>query len=518
MEQTIEETTDPIERKRKKKRRNMTANIDDASCGSLQDSTSVERDSSVVTCGERDEEVSLSSTRSILPLDMKLSQIQFHSPDAEQENNRGLDSADAQSDSTNLCTSSEICTVQDENKHDNAPLVRLNTNRSLMTNGRRKRKRAKKLKSNTSLLCPDVVSISSSENKESVADLAEYIHVDHVLNVPISSSENKESVANLAEYIHVAHVVNVHIKETNGPPESKVPVSLCGSCPARSQPTTASNKDETSDNASVIDNLEEKIVELPVMSSDNASKDYLRLQKSLTMPANLRKKLLILDLNGLLADIVLLFSDEFKPDTKISGKAVFKRPFCDDFLQFCFERFDVGVWSSRTRRNVDQVVSFLMGSAKEKLIFCWDQSYCTQTGYHTIGNQHKPLLLKELDKLWSKQEPCLPWEMGDYNESNTLLLDDSPYKALRNPPHTAIFPYPYEHKDIDDRILGPGGNLRIYLERLAAADNVQTFVHDNPFGQGPITESNSSWAFYAKIVGSDEDKHGPDTTQASASL
>lgn len=29
--------------------------------------------------------------------------------------------------------------------------------------------------------------------------------------------------------------------------------------------------------------------------------------------------------------------------------AVFKRPFCDDFLRFCFHNFDVGVWSSRQR-------------------------------------------------------------------------------------------------------------------------------------------------------------------------
>ena len=43
------------------------------------------------------------------------------------------------------------------------------------------------------------------------------------------------------------------------------------------------------------------------------------------------------------------------------------------------------------------------------------------------------MLLKELRKLWDKHEPNLPWEKGDYDESNTLLLDDSPYKALLNP-------------------------------------------------------------------------------------
>lgn len=55
------------------------------------------------------------------------------------------------------------------------------------------------------------------------------------------------------------------------------------------------------------------------------------------------------------------------------------------------------------------------------------------TGFKTIENRSKPLVLKELKKLWEKLEPGLPWEMGDYDQTNTLLLDDSPYKALRNP-------------------------------------------------------------------------------------
>lgn len=68
-----------------------------------------------------------------------------------------------------------------------------------------------------------------------------------------------------------------------------------------------------------------------------------------------------------------------------------------------------------------------------KVGFIQDQSHCTETGFNTVENRDKPLLLKELKKLWEKHEVNLPWEKGDYNESNTLLLDDSPYKALRNP-------------------------------------------------------------------------------------
>ncbi|KAA0058001.1 MATH and LRR domain-containing protein PFE0570w-like protein [Cucumis melo var. makuwa] len=219
-----------------------------------------------------------------------------------------------------------------------------------------------------------------------------------------------------------------------------------------------------------------------------------------------KKKLLILDVNGLLVDFVPYFPDGYTPDFVISRKAVFKRPFCDEFLQFCFERFEVGIWSSRTWRNLDMLVRFLMRDSRRKLLFCWDQSHCTTTRFTTIENDRKPLVLKELKKIWENLEPYLPWKKGEFNESNTLLLDDSPYKALRNPPNTAVFPTSYRYKDSDDTSLGPGGDLRTYLEGVYAAENVQKYVEQNPFGQKPISESSPSWKFYRKIIESEQER------------
>ncbi|CAN6195253.1 unnamed protein product [Urochloa humidicola] len=214
-----------------------------------------------------------------------------------------------------------------------------------------------------------------------------------------------------------------------------------------------------------------------------------------------RKKLLILDLNGLLADINQDFHNAHKAHGKVRGKLVFRRPYSDDFLRFCFQNFELGIWSSRKRENVDSVVNILMQDLKKYILFCWDMSYCTVTGCNTVDNKHKPLVLKELKKLWNKEEPTLPWELGEFSPSNTLLVDDSPYKALCNPPNTAIFPQPYSYRnERDDYSLGPGGDLRIYLERIASADDVQNYVRDNPFGQNSITESDPNWNFYVQIV------------------
>ena len=49
------------------------------------------------------------------------------------------------------------------------------------------------------------------------------------------------------------------------------------------------------------------------------------------------------------------------------------------------------------------------------------------------------MVFKQLRRLWEKQDPNLPWKEGEYNESNTLLLDDSPYKSLLNPVCLFIF-------------------------------------------------------------------------------
>ncbi|XP_073004750.1 uncharacterized protein [Typha latifolia] len=213
-----------------------------------------------------------------------------------------------------------------------------------------------------------------------------------------------------------------------------------------------------------------------------------------------RRKLLVLDLNGLLADINQYYAYAHKAHKKVSGKLVFKRPFCDDFLKFCFQNFEIGIWSSRKKYNVDDVVDFLMGDLKQNLLFCWDQSKCTITGFKTIENVHKPLVLKELKKLWNKDEPDLPWERGEYSASNTLLVDDSPYKALCNPSHTAIFPRPYCFKDQNDNSLGPGGDLHLYLEGLAMTDDVQSYVREHPFGQPAIADTDPSWNFYLQII------------------
>ncbi|KAK1263877.1 hypothetical protein QJS04_geneDACA008378 [Acorus gramineus] len=103
-----------------------------------------------------------------------------------------------------------------------------------------------------------------------------------------------------------------------------------------------------------------------------------------------------------------------------------------------------------------------------------DQSDCTDTGFRTIENRHKPLFLEELKKIWDNESSDLPWSKGRYSSSNTLLIDDSPYTALLNPTY--------------------------FLEGLAEAEDVPTYVASHPLGQPAITSTDRNWGFYSRII------------------
>ncbi|KAK2981519.1 hypothetical protein RJ640_030981 [Escallonia rubra] len=248
-----------------------------------------------------------------------------------------------------------------------------------------------------------------------------------------------------------------------------------------------------------------------------------------------KKKLLVLDLGGFLLDRVhkrdkatiprncqrdlaygnflgeeypkLYVSVKFCPAEYISVfntsyfvlYTVFKRPFCDDFLKFCFERFEVGLWSSAREHNVDGALSTLIGELRSKLLFVWDQEECTDSGFKSLEKRDKPIFLKELKYVWEAKH-SRSWRHGQYSSSNTLMIDDDPYKALLNPPNTAIFPHEYKVNNVGDKFLGPKSELRSYLDGLADADDVPSYVKKHPFGQPAITPSHSNWDYYAKII------------------
>ncbi|KAL0410039.1 UNVERIFIED_CONTAM: hypothetical protein Slati_3593600 [Sesamum latifolium] len=213
-----------------------------------------------------------------------------------------------------------------------------------------------------------------------------------------------------------------------------------------------------------------------------------------------QKKLLVLCLGGLLVHRLHVRGKAsirgLRPDIFHGSFLVFKRPFCTEFLKFCFERFEVGLWSSAVNHNVGAVLSEITGGTGSNFLFVWGQEECTDSGFGCLHKKHKPCSERTEIPVGKKK-----YYKEKYSASNTLLIDDEPHKCLINPPNTAIFPHPYRKHDTNDSFLGPNGELCKFLDGLSDAKDVPSYVKDHRIGQPAITPSHPDWSYYAKIVG-----------------
>ncbi|XP_076947522.1 uncharacterized protein LOC143619485 [Bidens hawaiensis] len=226
-----------------------------------------------------------------------------------------------------------------------------------------------------------------------------------------------------------------------------------------------------------------------------------------------KKKLLVIPLRGIFVHRAHRWYPEniprnTRPDFRYGNLLIYVRPYCVDFLRFCFERFHVGLWSCFKEQNMQGILTMVMGDLKNKLAFTWDQEHCTDSGFMCPYKQDKPLFFKELSHLWDKMYPNLLWSDEEYSASNTLLIT-YPEKALLNPPNTAIFPPSYDPENKKDDLLGLKGELRVFLNGLVEAEDVQTYVERNPIGEPAITPL-PDWDYYCKIICSFNKKRNGD--------
>ncbi len=74
--------------------------------------------------------------------------------------------------------------------------------------------------------------------------------------------------------------------------------------------------------------------------------------------------LLILDI-----DETLIFASEgeidHSSDFLFSNFSVWKRPFLDEFLRHCFERFSVAIWTSSTKNYAQEIVDNILDRGQE---------------------------------------------------------------------------------------------------------------------------------------------------------
>lgn len=172
-----------------------------------------------------------------------------------------------------------------------------------------------------------------------------------------------------------------------------------------------------------------------LLAAKNIIKDIVLTRSS--------RKLVILDLNNILID------REFQKDktvdnitnaTRIGNFLVWKRPHLDVFLGYLFKYFDVAVWSSVKKWNVDQLIPFIFNDYKEQLKFVWSQENC-EIVENPDPEANKPLFMKNLISVWE--------QFPQYDAGNTLLIDDNKDKTDNNPNICVLNPIKWT-RDMED--------------------------------------------------------------------
>lgn len=160
------------------------------------------------------------------------------------------------------------------------------------------------------------------------------------------------------------------------------------------------------------------------------------------------KPLLIFDMHGVLG--------EREPFQKGKPRRFIRRPFCEDFIKFCSERYELAVWSCALKKNID--LKMFQGV---KLIFVWTQDESTNLyPYMSVVSEYKPLFLKELTSVWEK--------FPSYDATNTILLDNHIEKCEKNPLGTCLIVPDFDLEKFDDAVISPQGDIAQHLHAMVS--------------------------------------------------
>lgn len=173
------------------------------------------------------------------------------------------------------------------------------------------------------------------------------------------------------------------------------------------------------------------------------------------------KKLLILDIDNTLIyshkdinvnhDFVLKFND---------GDVYYvnKRPYLDEFLNYCKNNFRIGFWSAATENYVNEVLKHILGDLKPELV--WSEKRCTFKIQQTFFEYTK-VVYKKLKKVWKKKDL-------NVSKKDVLILDDT----------YSTYKYNYGNAINIDRFFGEEDDIELLrivdlLESIKECDDVR---------------------------------------------
>jgi hypothetical protein len=143
------------------------------------------------------------------------------------------------------------------------------------------------------------------------------------------------------------------------------------------------------------------------------------------------------------------------------------RPYAIEFIKNLSDHFHLAVWTSGKRQNVSAMFESIFCDVDTLFFWCQEKCRVLQPDPKNFdGSSIKKSLIfyKPLRLVWS--------EFPEFDESNTLLIDDSPEKCSRNPAGTCIIPLPFEGSPFDS-YLNPCRSDGLFRELLKMYDTRQ---------------------------------------------
>ena len=131
----------------------------------------------------------------------------------------------------------------------------------------------------------------------------------------------------------------------------------------------------------------------------------------ITCPSGVAKRLVVLELNGLLCHRTL--------------ESTIICPGVGQFLALLFECFHVAVWTTTTRTHGQPLVEAIFGNYVPSLVFVWYRRDTRIVNPLVDWDRVKPLeLISHFNKTW--------------DSTNVVIIDDDPQKLRTNPSFNSL--------------------------------------------------------------------------------
>lgn len=197
---------------------------------------------------------------------------------------------------------------------------------------------------------------------------------------------------------------------------------------------------------------------------------YLQHSSSPPIPTSQPRHLLVvLDLNGTLL-----------ARRRLNNSTLRARPGLREFMLYLFQNHSVMIWSSATPASVQQMTTRILTKQQQVDII---QTWARDRFKLNAGDYHQKIqVYKRLEVIWDDKhlQSLNPDKTGVWDQSNTVLIDDSTLKAITQP-HNHIKVPEYGWSDGQENGVEVLCQVAAYLEEIRRFDDVSRYMRQKRF-------------------------------------